>query len=159
MLPSYPMVLQCVVDLRAFHIDDSFRERTRASDEQVRGARQTVKHILSDARCSFSLGRGPRLLGISCRWLEQVGCLAALQEILGHAGITTTRRYSRLLDAHGWAEANGWTCNQAQEQAQIPVPGRWTQWARRDNLRRRINLRQGGEVPERLNGTVSKTVE
>jgi integrase len=41
----------------------------------------------------------------ACRWLEAGGSLAALQEILGHASITTTQRYGRLSEAHVRAEA------------------------------------------------------
>jgi integrase len=33
-----------------------------------------------------------------CRWLERGGSLAALQELMGHASITTTERYARLSD-------------------------------------------------------------
>lgn len=42
---------------------------------------------------------------MACRWLERGGSLAALQEILGHASITTTQRYARLLEPHVRAEA------------------------------------------------------
>jgi integrase len=35
----------------------------------------------------------------ACRWLEAGGSLVALQELLGHAEISTTQRYARLTDA------------------------------------------------------------
>ena len=41
----------------------------------------------------------------ACRWLEQGGSLAALQEILGHSTIVVTQRYARLGETHVRAEA------------------------------------------------------
>ena len=40
----------------------------------------------------------------ACRWLEDGGSLAALQELLGHSTIVTTQRYARLGEAHVRAE-------------------------------------------------------
>jgi site-specific recombinase XerD len=34
----------------------------------------------------------------ACQWLERGGSPAALQQVLGHASITTTQRYARLSD-------------------------------------------------------------
>ena len=42
---------------------------------------------------------------MACRWLEQGGSLATLQQILGHASIETTQRYAKLTDEHVMAEA------------------------------------------------------
>jgi integrase len=41
----------------------------------------------------------------ACTWLERGGSLAALQQQLGHASITTTMQYARLQDAAVFAEA------------------------------------------------------
>lgn len=40
-----------------------------------------------------------------CRWLENGGSLAALQEMMGHTSIVTTQRYARLADVHVKREA------------------------------------------------------
>jgi len=45
------------------------------------------------------------VLTFACRWLEQGGSLAALQEILGHSTIVVTQRYARLGETHVRAEA------------------------------------------------------
>jgi integrase/recombinase XerD len=39
------------------------------------------------------------------KWLEDGGSLASLQELLGHATVTTTQRYARLTDRAVAAEA------------------------------------------------------
>lgn len=41
----------------------------------------------------------------ACRYLERGGSLAALQQILGHASVTTTERYARLLHSHVMKDA------------------------------------------------------
>lgn len=41
----------------------------------------------------------------ACRYLEHGGSLAALQQILGHASVTTTERYARLLHTHVMQDA------------------------------------------------------
>jgi integrase len=41
----------------------------------------------------------------ACRYLERGGSLAALQQILGHASVTTTERYARLLHTHVMQDA------------------------------------------------------
>jgi site-specific recombinase XerD len=41
----------------------------------------------------------------ACRYLERGGSLAALQQILGHASVTTTERYARLLHTHVMLDA------------------------------------------------------
>ena len=41
----------------------------------------------------------------ACQWLERGGSLAALQQVLGHASITTTQRYARLTDEAVMREA------------------------------------------------------
>lgn len=41
----------------------------------------------------------------ACQWLERGGSLAALQQVLGHASITTTQRYAKLTDEAVMREA------------------------------------------------------
>ena len=41
----------------------------------------------------------------ACRWIERGGSLSALQQILGHASVTTTQVYAKLSDDHVRREA------------------------------------------------------
>jgi integrase len=46
----------------------------------------------------------------ACRWVEQGGNLAALQQVMGHASIVTTQRYARLSDDAVRREAERLAC-------------------------------------------------
>lgn len=41
----------------------------------------------------------------ACRWIERGGSLPALQQVLGHASVTTTQHYAKLSDDHVRQEA------------------------------------------------------
>lgn len=57
----------------------------------------------------------------ACRWIERGGSLSALQQILGHASVTTTQVYARLSDDHVRREAERITGNgEVRERATAP---------------------------------------